>query len=667
MKAKQHLDFKIFKLAILPLVLLFLGSGVEAQSGNGVKKISGKLDYKSYLIPKYYHSPTFALMDFSYAIKGDADSLFVPIKSQILGRSTSPIYPSPTTFEIDLPIQPNARFVNFDKKNSSKQGVQVFYAQIGLNMYGDSYLDQLEQNGYQSVTLNSETEQISKGTLLIYASDNKQVFPKNWGKDKKMFTADDEVTNLETGYTLATIKGDGSIQFSRDSNGVMDLLEPTAKNDTPDFSQMGLVEAYNALIDLLKERYAYTKKRNLDWEKIRAKYLDEIEAAEKRKDTGDYFIAIKDLSISLKDAHVQTSSYDMALVSKYYKKLGELWGGSLGVTVVELTDGRFVLTNITENSPAQKVGWVVGTEIVSVNGKKPAERMEDIPINTSKGTDESIALERINFFFNFPIGTNVAVAFKNPNQTKPQKVQLVTQDVDSFTYSEKSCDRNATDSQISYKFFNEGNIGYIRWKNFEEIPVTLATYEDFLLKVNDRKGIIIDLRGNSGGLLILMYTMTSYFFPEQNPAPLNWLDLYNYDPRQHEFIKAGSNNMKIYSPNSNLYYPGKIVVLVDDKSASAAEYFSQYLQSQNRATVIAEHGTEGAGGILAVVTLPKKQMFTYTGGQTYFANTKEVNLEGKGVTPDIRVPITLENELKKQQCEDVVLQTAIEFLTSDKE
>jgi C-terminal processing protease CtpA/Prc len=215
---------------------------------------------------------------------------------------------------------------------------------------------------------------------------------------------------------------------------------------------------------------------------------------------------------------------------------------------------------------------------------------------------------------------------------------------------------------ISYKFLADGDIGYIQWRSFAELPVNINVFEKFLETMQGREGMIIDLRGNSGGLLQLLYTMASYFFPADKSVPYQWLDVYNYDEEAHGFVKERGANLQLYAPRPDLAYTGKLVVLVNDFTASAGEYFPQFLQKMKRATIIGEYASEGAGGSVNVVTLTGPIPFAYTGGRSFFAGTQEPNLEAKGVQLDIRVPITLENERKKKNCQDPVIEAAIEFL-----
>ena len=111
--------------------------------------------------------------------------------------------------------------------------------------------------------------------------------------------------------------------------------------------------------------------------------------------------------------------------------------------------------------------------------------------------------------------------------------------------------------------------------------------------------------------------------------------------------------------------PDIVVVLVDQSSASAGEYFPQFLQDHDRALVVDEHSSEGAGGAVEQVAMPGHMTFTFTKGRSYFAGTEELNLEAKGVALDVRVPITEDNERAKRAGDDPVLAAAVEVLAEE--
>lgn len=172
-------------------------------------------------------------------------------------------------------------------------------------------------------------------------------------------------------------------------------------------------------------------------------------------------------------------------------------------------------------------------------------------------------------------------------------------------------------------------------------------------------GMILDLRSNGGGWITLYETMASYFFSADNPMPVHVFDWYYYDAKANDLIKDYVVDYRLSAPRPELAFTGLLVILVDPLCASACEYFTQHLQRLDRATVVGQYSTIGAGGPIDQVKLPGGITFQYTMGRTTFAGGDEPNLEAKGVTPDVRVPVTLETELAKLRGEDPVLQAAI--------
>ena len=155
------------------------------------------------------------------------------------------------------------------------------------------------------------------------------------------------------------------------------------------------------------------------------------------------------------------------------------------------------------------------------------------------------------------------------------------------------------------------------------------------------------------------------FFTPDAPASYHWLDYYLYDDEADDLVKMFAADFPLYSPKPELTYAGGVVVLVDDYSASAAEYMPQFLQTHHRALVVGEHGTDGAGGNVDQASLPGRIKFHFTVGRSYFAGTDVPNLEGKGVTLDVRVPITEENEQAKLEGRDPVLEAAVAALADE--
>ena len=639
---------------------IFAGSVWGKTTAENPIKVVGDFPYRSYLIQSYFSTDsTIALINVSKSLKVQTGE-YVPKSGQILGRLTSPLAPPPIRFQIDLPVVPTGDSIDLDNNGKQDPGVQVYAAIMALNLFGDSYLEQLEQSaGFSSVLTDPKTGTVNEGTLLIYSPDNNQKISSGFGTDKKLFSDDDPTTSLPQGYSLMRIRKNGTITFERTEALSMSIFEPEGV-PTPDFSQQGILKSYNSLLDVLTERYAYTDLRKIDWKEVRARFLPRVQKADADNDMLQYYLALHDLAISIRDGHVQIRTLDIPLITKRAQLLGKRVEGSLGAKAIRLSDGRIIVVAVAKDSPASKAGFTFGTEIVKVNGQPIHDfLLTDVPQLAFTGTEERAIDTALNALFSFPLNGKVTMEYRQPNGTAVNTVEMI-----AGNYVDTPYPAPAYEAPISFKFIKGTKYGYIQWRSFQDIPLNIATLETFLRIAHDAPGIVIDLRGNLGGNLVLMYTMASYLFPPDKAVSIDWLDSYNYDEAAHAWLKSSEASSKISSPVPDIAYPGQVVILVDGGSASAGEFFPQFLQKTGRAKVVAERGTDGAGGALRQVTMPGQITFTYTGVQMFFKGTHEVNLEAKGVTPDIKVPINEENERRKLTGEDVVLDAAIKYLDS---
>ncbi len=632
-----------------------------SNAGEAPVSVVGSWTYSSSLVLDHFVEPVVALINVSHYAIGDY-SEWVSEDQQVLGRLLGQVSAPPVSYVVDLPIRLRGYSVDLDHDGRDDPGVQILALVVASNLTGGSYLYQMDQTSYSSYLTDPHTGAIRQGTFLVHAPDAEQGFPSAAGDDHQFFTSDDPIVTIPTGYTKVTLGHDGSVTFDRSSEVHLDTLEEVAAG-TPDFSSQGILQSFQSLIDLLSVRYAYTELRKLDWSAIREEYRPRVEAADAADDTSAYYAALNDLALSIRDAHVGVSITDAAAKVAYILAAGKPYEASIGAQGLELTDGRFVVTALATDGPAAKAGWTVGTQIISVNGTPIDDRIDALPLRKAAGNPESIRLFQAELALQFPVGAALEVAYRQPGEEAVRKVTLTA--VKGIANQDASeTEASETPGLIETRGL-EGGIGYVTWSAFQEPAYVLAVWEKFLTDFHAAPGLVIDLRGNLGGNLELLYTMASYFFSKTEPASWNWLDTYSYDEDAKDLVKVFALNLPFYAPKPELRYDGAIVVLVDENSASAGEYFPQFLQRHDRAIIIGEHGTEGAGGPVELALLPGNMAFHYTKGRTYFAGTDELNLEAKGVTLDVRVPVTLESVAAKREGRDPVLEMALQELKTE--
>lgn len=616
-------------------------------------------------MPELYPNPTVLLMDVTNTLAGEPEK-YVADTGQILGVFTQPLFPGPGQFRINLPIAPTGALLDVDNDGESDSGVQIFALQVASNLVNDSYLQQIEQEGgLGSILVDVATGELTQGTFLVYAPDGEQGFPSGFGADGLWFTADDPAVALPAGYTLATLNLDGSVTFDRAAEATMNTME-RAEQASPDFSNQGILESFNSLIDVLAERYAYTELRDLDWEAIRQTNLPQVEQANADQDIPAYFILLSDLATSIEDAHVAaTANINIDAILAWARRFGEQTAGNVGATVIATasamtataaTEDKIVVFTVGDDTPAAAAGWVPGTELVSINGQAPAARLEEVPLISGTGVAEVRRAAQANFFLSFPLSQTVTIGYRLPDAGE---VLTATMTAGSYDNGQRAIETGFR-TPVSYE--QVGDYAIVRWSDFVHYIVPkIAVLEEALAyeKNQSSAGMILDLRGNSGGWLELYEIMASYFFASDDPMATHVFDWYYYDANVGDLVKAYAVDSMASAPQPELAYTGPLVILIDQSCASACEYFTQHLQLLGRATVVAQYRSEGAGGPIERVTMPGGITFQYTMGRTTFAGSDEPNLEAKGVAPDVRVPVTLETEQAKARGEDPVLAAAI--------
>jgi C-terminal processing protease CtpA/Prc len=105
-----------------------------------------------------------------------------------------------------------------------------------------------------------------------------------------------------------------------------------------------------------------------------------------------------------------------------------------------------------------------------------------------------------------------------------------------------------------------------------------------------------------------------------------------------------------------------VAVLVGPGCASACEFFSYDMTINNRATIVGQYPSEGAGGSVEQFMMPESVSVQMTIGRAVDAQGN-IHLEGKGVMPNVKVPVVADTLQKQANGEDVVLEAAEKSLS----
>ncbi len=269
----------------------------------GPVTITGTLTYTDPLFTTGVSEPEIILEDQAGFV--DRNRYFLmPVESQVIGQLTSDFYTSPVSYSLSLPEVPHGSYRDVNHDGVTDQGVQVFAIAYWENIFGDPYLQQRDLYGggwsgaYASTRISDDPSQkweVTGGEYVVYAPDDQQDFPDGFGADGKLFTADDPLVRLPAGYTVVNMDPT-PFTFDRSRNPVIDLIEPQSAA-LVDYSNLSFTDAFDAMIEKLRNEYAFTDYKHIDWDALKAEFRPRFQSADKTNDVYGYLNALRDFTL----------------------------------------------------------------------------------------------------------------------------------------------------------------------------------------------------------------------------------------------------------------------------------------------------------------------------------------------------------------------------------
>lgn len=309
--------------------------------------------------------------------------------------------------------------------------------------------------------------------------------------------------------------------------------------------------------------------------------------------------------------------------------------GGIGAYIMQRPEGGVQVTEPRDGTPSQKAGLRPGDMFLIINGDSVTNADSKTVSNMLRGQ----------------AGTDVKVTVKRP---------YVTDSILDFTITRSKIDINP----VPYYGVERGDIGYIQLTTFND-----KTYEktrDALkaLKSNPAvKSIVLDLRGNGGGLLESAVQVVSLFVPKGT-----------------EVLRTrgkGLQNERIYkTPYQPVDTDIPLAVLVNSGSASSAEIVTGALQDLDRAVIVGDRSF-GKGLVQSTRQLPYNGLLKVTIAKYYIPSGRLIQAidyshrnadgsvgripdslttvwhtragrevrDGGGITPDLKVELPEGNRL----------------------
>lgn len=581
----------------------------------------------------------------------------IPEKTQVLGKITSDFYTSPFSYTIDLPIEPSGSLRDVDQDGEKDTGVMVYGIAYWTNIWGDPFLEERDLYGggwsgaYASFTVDpdpSAKAEVNGGKYIVYAPDAEQGFPSGFGDDGKLFTEDDPIVTLPEGYTIVDMDSD-PFTFDRSKFPVIDLLEGEGA-EQKDFSDLSYTEAFDGMIEMFRENYAYTELKGIDWDEKKAEFMPRMEEAEQNNDFLAYQKVLRDFIWSIPDGHLSAPTDN--------DEFTEAISGGLGLAIRELDDKRVIVNYVLEDGPAAEAGIELKAEILSINGKPIDEAIsETVPWSSPFSAEHVLRLQQLRYVIRFPLDTDVEIEYQNPGDSESTTVTLKTVDErQSLAFSSFNVGATGFELPVEYEYLDSGYV-LVKIDSFADSDnLTIQLWERMISTMNGYgiPGLIIDMRHNGGGSGFLADQMAAYFFDE----PLVVGNASSYDASLGEFYSDPELESKFILPDESLRYRGEIAVLVGPSCSSACEFFSYNMTLQDRAAIVGQYPSGGLGGGQATYAMPDGIQLQYSIGRNEDADGNII-IEGTGVVPTVKVPVDEETLFSEG---DPVLEAAIAYL-----
>jgi carboxyl-terminal processing protease len=246
--------------------------------------------------------------------------------------------------------------------------------------------------------------------------------------------------------------------------------------------------------------------------------------------------------------------------------------------------------NVFEGSPAERGGVAKGDFITEVDGRSIAGQSADVATARIKG----------------PAGTEVSLEIVDPETFEPRTVKLKRERIEIPITTGRIVERNGRKLGIvTLSTFSEGAHGLVR-KEIDELIAKGA------------EGILLDLRGNGGGLLNEAVLVGSVFIEDGLIVSTKG----RTKPERKYDAVGGAIDEDV-----------PVVVLVDRGTASAAEIVSGAIKDRGRGRVVGTR-TFGKGVFQEVQPLSNGGLLDITVGQYFLPNGE--NIGNKGVKPTVK-------------------------------
>ncbi len=395
------------------------------------------------------------------------------------------------------------------------------------------------------------------------------------------------------------------------------------------------IRTFETIWSRVKTRHWDARKVGANWDAVRNAYRPRVE---KEQSNAAFYTLMQQMVGELGQSHfgVIPPEADVAADAQSVTH-GTGWHGMH----IRNVYNEPVIVEVERDSPAAQAGVKAGWVIEKVGDTAVRERLKKIfTVKARAGMTNVMFATAAGQMTKGPVGTAIKYTFRDASD------KLVELDITCIqTPGETASFGNLTDVPTTLQTtVIEGDILVIRFNIWLLTPL-MAQIREAILGHPDAKGMIIDLRGNPGGVGMMASGLAGMFMPKGK----NKLSLGDMNMRTSQLHFA-------INPQPP-FYRGPIAVLIDEMSLSTSEVFAGGMQDIRRAVIV---GRTTGGMVLPsnIESLDGGLKFQYAIAD--FKTPKGVLLEARGVIPDVPVRLTRQS-LNGDQ--DPMITAAVKALT----
>jgi carboxyl-terminal processing protease len=295
---------------------------------------------------------------------------------------------------------------------------------------------------------------------------------------------------------------------------------------------------------------------------VQTRYVDE------HSDGDLYQKAIEGMLHELGDPHTVFMTAD-EYAQLHLQTSGEY--GGLGIQIAP-REGYITAVGVLPGTPAERAGIRVGDQLLEIDGKDARGWTDDFAVKVLRGA----------------VGTPVRLKVRRVGVDQPMSFSITREEIHVRS--------------VPYAYMAAPGIGYVDLTVFSQSSTQeLRAAIDSLRAAGARK-LVLDLRGNPGGLLDQGVAVSDLFLRRGQAI----VETRSRDPQESETYRASSDEA----------YDLPMVVLVDPYSASAAEIVAGALQDHDRALVVG-NTSYGKGSVQSLFRLSGGNFLKMTTGKWY--------------------------------------------------